>query len=260
MSSPRLAALARHSDDDRLVVRIFRDQKGALMLATPEQQEADPTLSELDGFECMRLAAAATDGPPLVVELLDGGYCVLLNDEPDPRKHLPLQIDDADVLLGPAAALGGFGRRTDDVIPLAPWAPDYLQVDFEPDDPAFLDVPIVAYGDEVAVTRGDLDEQVLGLVTTHLNDVGEAGQYGVFHNEFGEFSVYAVGERVEPHNDVRLATVIDLPSLIEGSESLNECALRLRQLADRMEIAEKNGWTLSLPVNDGYAYPERISR
>lgn len=261
MTSSRLGALARHGDNGRLVIRIFKRAAGQLVLADPDIAVQRSDLRELSGFECMRLAAAATAGPPLVVEETGGDFILLPDLQPESNRHLPLSLDDAEVLLGPAAALGGFGRRTDDVIPLLPWAPDYLQVQFDPDDPAFTDVPIVEYaGDVTRLVRGDLEDPVLDLVTSHLKDVDEPGQYGVFHNEFGEFAVYAVGENIEPHNDVRAGTVIDVPALVEGAGSLTECATRLRQLAERMEIAEQRGWTLAAPISDGYAYPERAAR
>jgi hypothetical protein len=258
MASSRLAGIARHSDNGRLVVRIFGRDSGELVLADPETALKRSDLRELDGLECMQLAAAATEGPPLVVESVEGDYLVLPEADPDTDQHLPLNLDDAEVLSGPAAALGRFGRRTDDVIALSPWAPDHFQVPFELDDPAFDDVPVVEHDNSgTTLVRGDLDERARQLVADHLGQVGEDGRFGVFHNVFGEFAVYRVGDVVEPHNDLRTATVIDVSSLIEGSETLVDCALRLRLLAERMELAQRAGWTLAAPASEGYVYPER---
>ena len=261
VASSRLAGLARHGENGRLVVRVFKRHSGELVLADPDEASRRDDLRELNGFECMHLAAAATSGPPLVVEATTGDYVVLPDAEPQSNAHLPLNLDDAEVLLGPAAALGAFGRRSDDVVPLLPWSPDHLQVQFDPDDPAFADVPVVEYaGDFSTLVRGTLEDAVFDLVAAHLRDVDEPGKFGVFHNEFGEFAVYGVGESIEPHNDVRVGTVIDVPALLEGSDSLQDCAARLRQLAERMEFAERQGWSLAAPVSDGYAYPERAKR
>lgn len=262
MQNVRLADIARHADDGRLVVRIFGRSSGELVLADPQVALRRIDLRELDGVECMQLAAAATAGPPLVVESVDGDYVVLPEAEPDAQRHLPLNLDDAEVLSGPAAAIGRFGRRADDIIPLTPWAPDHLQVAFDVDDPAFADVPIVDYASEkgTTVVRGELEEGLRQLVDDHLADVDEDGRYGVFSNVFGEFAVYRTGEPVEPHHDIRSATVIDVPALLEGAETPGEVAVRLRFLADRMLGAAEQGWSLAVPVSDGYAYPERPAR
>lgn len=261
MSGPSLSTYARHGENGRLIIRIFRREDGALVLTDPEIAAGRADLRALAGIECMTLAAAATAGPPLVAESTDGDYVVLPDVEPKPDRHLPLDPADAEVLLGPAAALGGFGRRADDVVPLQPWSPEHLQVTFEPDDPAFADVPVVEYdGGLSMLVRGELEESVLTLVGEHLRSVDEPGRYGVFANEFGEFAVYAVGERIEPHNDVRVGTVIDVAGLVEGAETLADAAARLRQLAERMENANRRGWTLAAPVSDGFAYPERSAR
>lgn len=258
MAPSRLAGIARHADDGRLVVRIFGRDSGELVLADPETALKRSDLRELDGIECMQLAAAATEAPPLVVESVEGDFLVLPEADPDADRHLPLNLDDAEVLSGPAAAVGRFGRRTDDVIALSPWAPDHFQVPFDMDDPAFDDVPVVEHDEHgTRIVRGDIDDHVRQLVTGHLHDVGEEGRFGVFHNVFGEFAVYRVGDTVEPHHDLRTATVIDVTSLVEGSETLVDCALRLRLLAERMELAEQSGWTLAAPGSEGYLYPER---
>ena len=259
MGTSRLADIARHNENGRLVVRIFGHSSGQLVLADPQDAIRRIDLRELDGFECMQLAAAATAGPPLVVESVEGDYIVLPEADPQTDRHLPLSLDDAEVLSGPAAAVGRFGRRNDDVIPLTPWAPDQLQVAFDPDDPAFADVPVVEFSeaDGLMPVRGDLEGGVRDLLVTHLTDVGEDGTYGVFHNVFGEFAVYRVGDPVEPHHDIRTATVIDIPALVEGADSPRDIASRLRILAERMERAADQGWSLAVPVSDGYAYPER---
>lgn len=261
MERRSLASLARHGDKGRLLVRIFKRADGELVLADPAVAEDRPDLRRLDGFECMQLAAAATAGPPLVAEGDAGDYLVLPEAEPDPGRHLPLEPMDAEVLLGPAAALGAFGRRSDDVVPLQPWSPEHLQAVFEPDDTAFADVPLVDFdGGLTMLVRGELEESLLDMVSEHLGRVDEPGRYGVFHNEFGEFAVYRVGERIEPHNDVRVGTVLDVAGLVEGAATLADAAGRLRQLADRMQTAAQRGWTLAAPVSDGFAYPERTAR
>lgn len=261
MADPTLSSFARHGENGRLIIRIFKRADGALVLTDPEVATGRADLRALEGVECMWLAAAATAGPPLVAEGADGDYLVLPDVEPDPEQHLPLDPVDAEVLLGPAAALGGFGRRTDDVVPLQPWSPELLQVTFEPDDPAFADVPVVEYdGGLTMLVRGELEESVLALVSEHLRGVDETGRYGVFHNEFGEFAVYSVGDSIEPHNDVRVGTVLDVAALVEGAESLVDAAARLRELAERMDTATRRGWTLAAPVSDGFVYPERSAR
>jgi hypothetical protein len=259
MGSSRLAEIAHH-EDGRLLVRIFERRDRELVLADPQRAKERADLRELPGIECMQLAAAALDHTPLVVESVEGDYLVLPQGDPDTTRHLPLNLDDVDVLTGPAAALGRFGRRTDDVISLSPWSPDHLQVTFDVDDPAFADVPIVRYTDgEMSIVRGELDPGLVGLVSEHLADVDEDGDYGVFANVFGEFALYAVGDPVEPHHDLRTATVIDIPSLVERTETLDECAARLRLLAERLEDASKEGWVLAAPGNGGYLYPERTA-
>ena len=257
MGSSRLAEIARH-EDGRLLVRIFGRRDRALVLADPQQAVERDDLRELSGLECMQLAAAATDRPPLVVESVEGDYLVLPEANPDAGRHLPLNLDDIEVLSGPAAAMGRFGRRTDDLIDLTPWAPDHLQVAFELGDPAFADIPVVAYADGlIMMVRGDLDPAIAELVAQHLREVDEEGQYGVFSNVFGEFAVYAVGDYVEPHNDLRQATVIDVPAMVERVDTLADCAVRLRLLADRLQRAAEEGWVLAAPGSGGYLYPER---
>lgn len=257
MGSARLAELARH-DGEQLVVRIYSRSSGELVLADPDVAHERADLHELSGIECLELVASTTSGAPLVVEAIDGDYLVLADADPDVERHLPLDLPDVEVLTGPAAALGRFGRRNDDLVPLTPWSPDHLQIAFDPEDPVFADVPlIVRSAGRVTVERGRLSPAVLALVRDHLAERDEDGRFGVLLNAFGEYAVHEVGEVLEPHHDLRRSTVVDLPSLIEGISTLSDLATRLRLLADRMEAAEDEGWTLLAPVSDGYAYPER---
>ena len=257
MTSARLAELAQH-DGDQLIVRIYGRRSGELVLADPSNVEERTDLHELTGVECLELVAATTQGAPLVVEALDGDYLVLPDADPDEDRHLPLALPDVEVLTGPAAALGRFGRRSDDLVPLTPWAPDHLQIVFDPGEAAFVDVPVVVRNHgQVTVERGALSGPVLALVREHLAERDEEGRFGVLLNAFGEYAVHEVGDIIEPHHDLRRSTIVDLASLVEGLPTLSDLATRLRLLADRMEAAEDQGWTLLAPVADGYAYPER---
>ena len=95
MASARLARIARHVDSGRLTVRIFGRGSGELVIADPQDALQRVDLRELSGIECMQLAAAATSGPPLVVESVDGDYIVLPEANPDAGRHMPLNLDDA---------------------------------------------------------------------------------------------------------------------------------------------------------------------
>lgn len=258
MGSGRLAELAQH-DGDHLVVRIYGRSSGELVLADPDQAQDRPDLHELTGVECLELVASTTQGAPLVVEAVDGDYLVLHDADPDMEHHLPLNLPDVEVLTGPAAAFGRFGRRSDDLVPLTPWSPDHFQITFDPEDPAFADVPLVIrQGGRVTVERGRLSPTVLTLVRDHLDERDQDGRYGVLLNAFGEYAVHEVGEILEPHHDLRRSTIFDLSSLIDGIATMSDLATRLRLLADRLDAAEDEGWSLLAPVSDGYAYAERV--
>lgn len=256
MAAAGLSALAR-IDGGQLRFRIVQNPHGQLVLAPPDT-DAPSGYRPLDGVDCMRVAAAALEGPGVVVENDDGDYVVVVDRDPDSREHIPLDLDDAGLLAAPVPPLARFGRRDDDVIELTPWAPDASPTTLDPDAEAFADVPVVRLeGGEVVVERGDLDADLVPLVRARLAAIDGDTRYGVFTNPFGEVSCVEVGAPVEPHEDVRDQTVIRTSGLAEGAASLAEAAAMLRVYADRLEAADAAGWTLPQPISDDVAFPER---
>lgn len=259
MSNGGLASMARPGERGRLEVLIVEDQQGQLVLDTPDGPSHEG-LHLLDGVDCMRLAAAAAEGPTLVVETTGGFYVVLPDADPVDDRHIPLSLDDAEILTGPAPAVGRFGRREDDVIHLTPWVPDETVITFEPDDPEFADVAVIRYADgEVSVERGELDAEQVEAVTDRLEQFAgpDAELFGVFTNVFGEFMCVPVGGLLEPHEDLRYQTVLHGATVTEGATTLGEAATRLRRYAERLEAAEAAGWRLPEPISIDHAFPER---
>ena len=259
MAKGGLVELTRRGERGRLEVLIVEDEHGQLVLDRPDGPSR-AGLHLLDGIDCMRLAAAATQGPTLVVETSAGDYVVLPEADPVEDRHLPLSLDDAEILTGPAPAVGRFGRREDDVISLTPWVPDETVVTFDPDAPEFADVALVDHVDgAVTVERGNLDEDQIAAVTGRIGQFAgpDAERFGVFTNAFGEFMCVPVGGLLEPHEDLRYQTVLHGAAVTDGAETLGEAAARLRRYADRLEAAEAAGWRLPEPITMDHAFPER---
>lgn len=259
MNRPGLSELARRGDRGRLEVLIFEDEHGQLVLDAPDGPSREG-LRPLGGLDCMRLAAAAAEGPTLVVETNDGAYVVLPEADPVDNRHIPLSLDDAEILTGPAPAVGRFGRREDDVISLTPWVPDETVFTFDPDAPEFADVVVVRYADgDLTIERGDLDDGQIAAVTDRLEQFAgpDAERFGVFTNAFGEFMCVPVGGLIEPHEDLRYQTVLHGAAVTDGAQTLGEAAARLREYADRLETAESQGWKLPEPISMDHAFPER---
>ncbi|HEY8340838.1 MAG TPA: hypothetical protein VIK95_13295 [Egibacteraceae bacterium] len=259
MAAAGLRQLARVDDSGRARFRILQNPRGELVLAEPD---VDPPqeLRPLDGLDCMRLAAATLDRPGMVVESTTGEYVVVVDGPPDPASHLPLALDDAEVLAGPFPATARFGRRDDDVLELTPWAPDQQLPVLDPEADEFRDVPLVALVDgEVVVERGELDEALRPAVAERLaaSAAADDTRFGVFTNVFGEVSLVEVGAPVEPHADVRRQTVIRTSGLLHGAATLGEAAARLRAFAGRLEAAEAQGWRLPQPIAGDHGFPER---
>lgn len=259
MAAAGLSSLARIDESGRARFRILQNTRGELVLAPPDAG-APSGQRPLDGLDCMRLAAATLDRPGMVVENDRGDYVVLVEDPPEAGTHLPLDLDDAGVLAGPAPALARFGRRDDDVVELTPWAPAQRLRTLDPDAEEFRDVPLVTLaGDDVSVERGELDSALLPLVAERLAATAAAddARFGVFTNVFGEFSLIEVGAPVEPFADVRSQTVIRTSGLADGAQTLGEAAALLRLFAERLEAAEAQGWRLPQPIADDHGFPER---
>lgn len=254
-----LMDLALVDEDGRPRFRVFENPDGELVLDAPDRPPP-PDRRPLDGLECMRLAAMAPERPSLVVENTSGEYVVLVGAGPDLDRHTPLNVDDASELAVAPRPLAQFGRRDDDILQLTPWEADDAAVEFDPDDPAFADVPVVAVGNgSLRVLRGEVDARLEALVLERFEGVdAEPGtRFGVLTNPFGEFSLVAAGTPLEPHEDVRHQAVIRARSLIDGCKTLGEAAAALRAFADRLEDAESAGWRLPTPVADDHGFPER---
>ncbi len=258
MAVSGLADLARKESSGRARFRIVQSPHGELVLRPPD--DTPPSgYRPLPGIECMRLAALADDRPSLVVENAEGDYVVLVDAGPDRDRHMPLNLDDADVLAGTVPSIAQFGRRDDDILQLTPWEWDAPLTEFDPNDEPFIDVPLVALrGGELTVARGELSAHLGPAVRAHLERIGRDPdiRYGVFANPFGEFSCVAVGSPIEAHEDVRRQAVIRGEAMLDGAATLGEAARILRSLADQLEIAESRGWVLPHPITDDHGFPE----
>lgn len=254
-----LMDLARVDEEGRPRFRILENAEGELVLDAPDNPPS-PHRRPLDGLECMRLAAMAPERPSLVVENGAGEFVVLVAGGPDLDRHTPLSFEDANELAGAPRPLAQFGRRDDDIVHLTPWESEDAIVEFDPDDPAFADVPVVAVADgSLRVLRGDVDERLQSLVLGRLDgvDAEPRTRFGLLTNPFGEFSLIAEGAPLEPHEDVRHQAVIRARSLMDGAASLGEAAAALRAFADQLEDARARGWRLPTPIADDHGFPER---
>lgn len=257
MHGAGLDTLAKLDDRGRRFFRLVGNDAGEYVLAHPDE----PTPSgyrELAGADRQRLAVRRRAGPGLVVENAKGDYVVLVDALPDPGRHVPVDLDDAAVLVDHPVAV--FGRRGGDQIDLTPWQADEPLTLFDPDDPAFADVPVIrVVGGALTTVRGHLPDLVRARVHRQLYDLdGVAGvRYGVLANEFGEALCVAEGEPVETHADVRFHTVIRGRGIMDGAATLEDAAADLRAFADRLDAAAAAGWRLPAPIADDLGFPER---
>ncbi len=259
MSTSVLASLTRPDEHGRGHFLIVENAHGEYVLTAPEEPLREDR-RPLDGLDCMRLAALGPAQPRPVVENPEGDYVVLVDGAPNLDRHTPLNPDDADVLAGPDAPVGRFGRRDDDIVALTAWVEEDQAVTFDAEAPEFADVPLVTLADgALAVERGEVDAGIAPLVLEHLRDRGEdaATRFGVFANPFGEFVCVPVGATIEPHEDLRHQAVLRGRSLMDGATTLSEAAAMLRAFADRLEAAETAGWQLDHRVTDDHGFPER---
>ena len=235
--------------------RLAMGPTGDLVLCPPRGQLARG-LTELEPAERLRLAAASTERPGLVVEMSDaddGHYVVLVDQPVDLERHVPLGPGDAE-LLASVNAVARFGRRDDDFVSLTPWNEDDGVVYFTADSPAFANVAIVSLDEdgELQWHRGGAPADADALIRMQLQAAQPPAdlQFGVLANPFGECVCIADGTPVLPHEDVRFQALVGLTGLLDGSSTLEEAALRLRNFADRIEAARSAGWRLTHPVNE----------
>lgn len=254
-----LQSLLRSDEHGRRYVDLVVNARGEFVLAAPGE-ELPAGRHELDGVEHMGLAALATGRPSLVVEGQPGEYVVLVDGLPDPGRHTPLGLDDAEVIADPNGPVARYGRRDEDVLTLTPWSDEDRLATFDPDDERFHDVTLVTLKDEgLEVERGTLEPALVPLVRRHLaeREGGTGGLYGVFTNLFGEFACVPVGGLLAPHEDVRRQAVLRASGLLDGARSLSEAAERLRAFAERLARADEEGWELTHPVAGDVGFPER---
>lgn len=254
-----LRALCTSETNGEVRFEIRQTARGELVLVPPD----GPQAGWPDADARSRLSRCTAVGrPALVVERRSGGYAVLAGQSLDEELHLPLSLDDAEVLADASAAYGRYGRRGHDFVALTPWSSEDAGVVFDPDTEEFADVALVALdaeGSALEVRRGVLGSSLLETVRDHLLDgSAEPGAvYGVITNPFGEFACVRVGEVLEPFEDVRNQTIVRGVSLLEGVTTLPQAAEYLRAFADRLAAAAASGWVLPQPVVGDYAVLER---
>ena len=264
-----LQDLAVIDDDGRTWFRMHESQRGEFVLVPGEGDGVGANggpgdTHPLPGVRRQQLAERPVQRAGLVVESVQGEYVVLVDHDPDPERHLPLGLDDAEVLVVTPPAAVRFGQRPTDVIPLSAWAAEDEAVVFDPDDEEFIDVPVVSLAESgtLAVHRGEVPERLHIRVVRHLKEsAAEQGEpYGLIANAFDEFVAVQVGQQLSPHEDLRRQTLLRSSALLDGSRSLAEAALRLRDFADMMDRAEREGWRLVVPWSRDIGLPERVPR
>jgi hypothetical protein len=80
--------------------------------------------------------------------------------------------------------------------------------------------------------------------------------YGVLLNPFGECMCVPEGAALPPHEDIRRLALLTTAGLLNGADTLDQAAERLRDLADRLADAGATGWRLVQPVLDDLAFVE----
>lgn len=198
--------------------------------------------------------------PALVVEDLRGGYVVLIDDDIDPERHLPLAPPDAELLVD-GAARARFGRREDDVLTLTPGASEDQIMLVDLDAAEFADIPVVSRAPDGTLTwhRAQPSPDLEALVRRELDRrAAEPGErFGVLTNSVGECVCVAAGTPLPPHEDIRHQTLMATTALLEGATSLAGAGHTLRSLAAQLSAAEEAGWRLEHPVRGGLAVLER---
>lgn len=258
MSGSTLEELAALDADGRLFFRVGAAAGGDLVLCHPAGPLAQG-VRELGVPERVRLAEVGAQRPALVAESDGGDYVVLIDDDIDPERHVPLAPADAELLVG-GAARARFGRRDDDVLTLTAWADEDDVVVVDLDGPGFEAMPVVSREADGTLTwhRGELGQDMAVFVRDELDrrgaDPGE--RFGVLTNPFGEFLCVADRTPLPPHEDIRRQTLMGTAALLEGVGSLSGAAARLRSVADQLGAAEKAGWQLVQPVTHGLAFLE----
>lgn len=261
MNQVTLEEFAEIDEQGRAVFQILENAAGELVLAGLRQKP--DAYHPLEAARRIALSMSAHDRPSLVVENIDGDYVVLVAGSPDPERHAPLGYDDTELLLDADAALGRFGSRTDDVLPLTAWSSEDVGQAFDPGAPDFAEVPVLVVTDGgLEFERGELDESMVPAVAEHVRSIasGPGDRYGIIANPFGEFAAVLVGDVLEPFQDVRFQTVIRGRSLLDGAATLGQAAAKLRAYAERLDTAESEGWILTAPVTGDYGLPERPRR
>ena len=256
-----LQDLSVTDDEGRTWFALNENDRGEFVVGRVGEQ-APPGAHPLPGERRRRLAERPVQRAGLVVESTDGQYVVLVDHDPDPERHLPLGLDDAEALVITPPAAVRFGGRPTDVLPLSAWAAEDEAVTFDPDKEEFVDVPLVALAGSgtLAVHRGEVPDRLRHRVARHLKEVGAEidEPHGLIANAFDEFVAVSVGQQLSPHEDLRRQTLLRSSALLDGSRTLSEAALRLRDFADMIERAETGGWQLVVPWSRDIGLPERI--
>ena len=257
MAETALVELAEVDGFGRPTFQLAAGANGDLVLCRAEQLGGDFRALAVD--ERVALAQRGTERPALVVESQAGEYVVLLDTALDPERYIPLGPEDVE-LLARTPARARFGRRDDDVLLLTPWADDDDIVIVDLDAPEFADLPVVTMEADGTMSwvRNRADDLLIAVHRELQRISAEPGRrFGVFSNDFGECLCLADGEPLLPHEDIRRQTLMGTEAMVEGAETLEEAAVLLRAIAERLSRAAQDGWELLQPISDGIAFVER---